>query len=298
MESSVRTITTFLKDVSSHSNEILTIWGMGGIGKTHLANYIFKLHYHDFERSSFLEDIERRCKQRNAILDLQKQLLKDIQYITWMDIHDVEVGTSKIEKLLPRKKTLLVLDGIDHFKQLDVLIGTTCLHSGSKIIITTKEASLTEKCRLFDRKVPPKHTKHLLKGLNQDESLQLLSWHSSKGNPKEIFEKHERKGTARIQGLVLDMKMFENYTSRGTHGSSMQSFGDELCPKFGAIPLLHRQFETSLEEAQGAQHCSKAKSEQLINSDLSLHTLHEASIIGLLSAASSLLIIDDDRLFH
>ncbi|KAJ9558547.1 hypothetical protein OSB04_013161 [Centaurea solstitialis] len=194
MESSVRTITSFLKDESSDTTHILTIWGMPGIGKTYLANYIFKLHYLAFERSSFLEDIERRCKQPNALLDLQKQLLKDIQNSAWKDINDVKVATSKIEKLLLRNKTLLVLDGVDHFEQLDVLIGTMGLHPGSKIIITTKDASLTEKCRLFEREVPPKHTKHLLQGLNQEESLQLLSWHALKGNdPSESYGNHARK---------------------------------------------------------------------------------------------------------
>ncbi|KAJ9558738.1 hypothetical protein OSB04_013352 [Centaurea solstitialis] len=167
MESSIRTITSFLKDGSPHTIEILTIWGMAGIGKTYLANYIFKLHHMDFQRSSLLEDIERRCKQPNALLDLQKQLLKDIRDITWRNIDNIG---------------------------LNVLIGKISLHPGSRIIITTKDASLTEKCRLFDIEVPPKHTKHLLQGLNQQESLQLLSWHAFKGNdPEESYEKLARK---------------------------------------------------------------------------------------------------------
>ncbi|KAJ9558645.1 hypothetical protein OSB04_013259 [Centaurea solstitialis] len=194
MKSSIRTITSFLKDGSPHTIEILTIWGMAGIGKTYLANYIFKLHHMDFEKSSLLEDIERRYKQPNALLDLQKQLLKDIRDTTWMDIDNIGVATSKIEKLLPRKKTFLVLDGIDDFEQLNVLIGKTSFHPGSRIIITTKDASLTEKCRLFDIEVPPKHTNHLLEGLDEEESLQLLSWHAFKGNdPKECYEKQARK---------------------------------------------------------------------------------------------------------
>ncbi|KAJ9558646.1 hypothetical protein OSB04_013260 [Centaurea solstitialis] len=208
MENSVRTVTSFLKDGSSHATEILTIWGMAGIGKTYLANYIFKLHYLDFERSSFLEDIERRSKQPNALLDLQKQLLKDIRDATWMDIHDVDAGTSKIEMLLLRGKTLLVLDGIDDFTQLDVLIGRVGLHPGSKIIITTKDVSLTEMCSLFERKVPPKHMKHKLVGLNQEESRQLLSCHAFKSNdPKENFKNQTRKVVDYCGGHPLALKV-------------------------------------------------------------------------------------------
>ncbi|KAJ9558737.1 hypothetical protein OSB04_013351 [Centaurea solstitialis] len=237
MESSVRTITTFLKDASSHTTEILTIWGMAGIGKTYLANYIFELHYQDFERSSFLEDVGRRCKQPNGLLDLQKQLLKDIRDIAWMDIHDAKAGTCKIEKLLHRKKTLLVLDGIDHFEQLDVLVGTIGYHTGSKIIVTTKEASLTEKCRLFETEVPPNHEKHLLKGLNQEESLELLSWHSSKGNNlKEIYEKLAKKVVKYCGGHTLALKVL---------GSSL--LGEDVAAWEDTIELLKKETNPTIQ---------------------------------------------------
>ncbi|KAI3826817.1 hypothetical protein L1987_00873 [Smallanthus sonchifolius] len=109
MESSVRIITSFLNNASTLTAEFLTIWGMVGIGKTYLADYIFKSHYLEFDSSCFLEDIERRCTPPNGLLDLQKQLLKDIRARNWMDISDVNAGTLKIEKSLFRKRTLLVL---------------------------------------------------------------------------------------------------------------------------------------------------------------------------------------------
>ncbi|KAI3781303.1 hypothetical protein L2E82_11312 [Cichorium intybus] len=86
---------------------------MAGIGKTTLAEHIYMLHRSEFERSSFVEDIGRRCAQQTCSqLDLQKQLL----------------GTSKIGKGLPRKKTLFVLDDVDNSDQLDILIGTKGFH--------------------------------------------------------------------------------------------------------------------------------------------------------------------------
>lgn len=74
-----------------------------------------------------------------------------------MDVKDTNVDTFKIEKLPHRKRTLLVLDGINKIEQLDVLIGTKGLHLGSKVIITSKDGSITEKCRLFKTEVPSKH---------------------------------------------------------------------------------------------------------------------------------------------
>ncbi|KAI3702668.1 hypothetical protein L6452_28417 [Arctium lappa] len=50
----------------------------------------------------------------------------------------------------------------------------------------------------------------------------------------------QEKGTAKIQGLVLDMRMIENYASHGASIFTMERFGDDLPRKIGARPLLHR----------------------------------------------------------
>ncbi|XP_071718662.1 disease resistance protein Roq1-like [Rutidosis leptorrhynchoides] len=150
-DSAIRQITSFLKDGSSHA--VLTIWGMAGIGKTHLADYVYKLHYRDFERSCFLKDIER-CPP-NGLLNLQNQLLKDTRYELWEDINDTDVATCQIEECLLRERTLVVLDGINKFEQLDVLLGTNNLHPGTRIIITSKSDSLTEKCGMLQTKPQP-----------------------------------------------------------------------------------------------------------------------------------------------
>ncbi|GJV21698.1 TMV resistance protein N-like protein [Tanacetum coccineum] len=245
MESIVRKITSFLKNRSSNTAHILTIWGMAGIGKTCLADYIFKLHYHDFERSCFLDDIERRCRAPDGLLDLQKKLLKDIQDGSWMDTNDTDVGTFKIEKSLLRKKTLLVLDSVDNFEQLDVLLGTKGLHPESKIIITSKNGSLTEKCRLFQTQVPPKHSKHLLKGLNEDESLQLLSWHAfGRNEPREDDKKGSIKVVAYCKGHPLALKVLgsslrhEDATLEGI----LESLGKEINPNIQKV--LQISFDT------------------------------------------------------
>nr|XP_043609298.1 disease resistance protein RPV1-like [Erigeron canadensis] len=208
LESSIREITSFLKDESYQNTEILTIWGMAGIGKTYLANYVFQLHYQHFERSCFLEDIERKCIQPDGLLDLQKRLLKDIRDGSWMEVRSTDVGTSRIEKMLLRKRTLLVLDGIDKYEQLDMLLGTKGLHRGSKVIVTSKSELLTEKCRLFETRVPPNHKMHFLNGLSEKESLQLLSWHAfGRNEPKEDDIKESMRVVRYCQGHPLALKV-------------------------------------------------------------------------------------------
>ncbi|KAI7737633.1 hypothetical protein M8C21_017067 [Ambrosia artemisiifolia] len=244
MEYSVRIVTSFLKDRSFQNTEFLTIWGMAGIGKTHLANYVFQLHCLDFERSCFLEDIERRCTSPNGLLDLQKQLLKDIQAGGWTDIKNLNEGTLKIEESL-RKRTLLVLDGINKVEQLDVLIGTKGLHPGSKIIVTSKNKSLTEKCKLFDKEVPPKHMKHLLEGLNDEESLQLLSWHAfGRNEPNEGDRKKSMKVVKYCQGHPLALKVLGSslHNEEDTWEGILESLGKETNPDITKI--LKISFDT------------------------------------------------------
>uniref|UniRef100_A0A251RWQ4 Putative toll/interleukin-1 receptor (TIR) domain-containing protein n=1 Tax=Helianthus annuus TaxID=4232 RepID=A0A251RWQ4_HELAN len=233
VESSVRIITSFLKARSQQSTEILTIWGMAGIGKTYLSNYVFQLHYLDFERSCFLEDIERRCRQPNGLLDLQKQLLKDMRAGSYMDINNVHEGTFHIENSLFTNRTLLVLDGIDKFEQLDVLIGTKGLHRGSKLIITSKNGSLTEKCRLFETQVRINHMKHLLQGLDDEESLQLLNWHAcGHGEPNEGDKKLSMKVVKYCQGHPLALKVLgSSFRSEdATWEDILESLGKEMNP--------------------------------------------------------------------
>lgn len=233
MESSIRAITSFMKDESSHTSGLLTIWGMAGIGKTYLADYIFKLHHLDFERSCFLEDIERRCTTPNGLLDLQKQLLKDIREGSWMDINNTDVATFKIEKLLHRKRVFIVLDGIDKFEQLDALVGTKGLHPGSIIIITSKNGSLTEKCGLFETEVPPKHMKHLLDGLNEKESLKLLSWHASRCyDPKQGAEEESMRVVKYCQGHPLALTVLGSSIRNkdATWEDILESLGKEVNP--------------------------------------------------------------------
>ncbi|GJS86873.1 TMV resistance protein N-like protein [Tanacetum coccineum] len=239
MRSSINTITSWLKDGSTHTADILTIWGMAGIGKTSLAKYIYQLHYSDFARSSFIEDIERRCTPKvSSLLDLQIRLLEDIQEINLLKLHDVDLGTLKIEKALLRSRTLLVLDGIDNWQQLDVLVGTLGFHPGSKIIITTKDGSLTEKCGLFNLNVLPRHMKLLLQGLSERESLQLLSWHAFRcDEPKEGYKEESRKVVKHCGGHPLALKVL---------GSSLRN--EDVVAWEDTVALLEKEVNADIQK--------------------------------------------------
>ncbi|KAL7618631.1 hypothetical protein Lser_V15G03679 [Lactuca serriola] len=209
MDNSIKFITSWLKDTSSHTGDVLTILGLGGIGKTSLAKSAYVLHSNEFDTSSFIEDINRRCDEKcNGLIDVQKQLYDDISRSSSVQVRDVSIYTSMIENAFPRKKVFLVLDDIGSLNQLDALLGSKGLHPGSKVIITTKDRWLTQSSSLFKTNNKPKYVEHKLEGLSMIESQKLLCYHAFMCNdPKLGYEEVSENLVKYCEGHPMALKV-------------------------------------------------------------------------------------------
>lgn len=163
---------------------ILILHGMGGVGKTTLAKVIYNELSCSFGQCcAFLDDI-RETLEKVSLISLQKKLLTEIVGSrAAKSINDIDHGKMRIQETLGNKKALIVLDDVDNEKQIENLMGQGRLHPGTRIIITTRYASVLEKQRMA----------HEMKEMNSDHALQILPYEMkemSSDHAVELFKRH------------------------------------------------------------------------------------------------------------
>ncbi len=147
---------------------ILSLVGMGGIGKTTLAKEIYCCFQKNdmFEKKSFLMDV-----RESAILDLQKQLAR---HLFKEDVKDTEEFNKCFNRGMDGK-VLIVLDDVDQKRQFDQLIpDINKLCPGSRVIITSRNSNVVNNimkngnCKYL----------HEMALLNTTDSRHLFNWHA------------------------------------------------------------------------------------------------------------------------
>ncbi|KAJ9551180.1 hypothetical protein OSB04_015225 [Centaurea solstitialis] len=165
--------------------KVLVIFGMGGSGKTTLANYIVSLNSQHFESIVIVRVMGGIGKQDN-----QHELLR--KFVS--DLFGAEKGVwmhrGMIDRALKKKKALIVFDDVDEPNELERFLGTGDINKQSKIIITTRKnkthgwlQTRSWSCEEYNMQL-----------LNNDEALELLSLHAFGFKiPKEGYEEHTKE---------------------------------------------------------------------------------------------------------
>ncbi|XP_048421610.1 disease resistance protein RUN1 isoform X2 [Pyrus x bretschneideri] len=193
IESRIEQIESLLGIHSPDACITVGIWGMGGIGKTTLAETLFYKLSSKFEASCFLRNVRER-EQKEGLEHLQNELLSQI-----LKEKGLSIGSTNVRKRLSHTKVIIVLDDVSNSMQMERLAAKH-LHygTGSRIIITSRDKRIlrqtVEECKIYK-----------VGGLQWDNAFQLFCSHAFKNNstPRTDYRELAKKAVSYAGGVPL-----------------------------------------------------------------------------------------------
>ncbi|KAI3763066.1 hypothetical protein L1987_53516 [Smallanthus sonchifolius] len=202
MEARLQDLKTRL-EVGSGGVRMVGIWGVGGGGKTTLANYAYMEISRHFEGHCIVENI-REESHKYGLKKLQENILSAI-FKTKVEVNSITEGKSKLKRMLCHSSVLILLDDVDDADQLEVLAGShSWFGSGSRIMITTRDEHL-----LRTHKVDEVYRVRLL---SNEEAIQLFNKRAyNKKKPVKDYEILSSSMVSYAAGLPLALKLLGSF---------------------------------------------------------------------------------------
>lgn len=214
MDSHIKQIKSLLSEF-----QIVGIWGMGGIGKTTIAEAIYNQISRQFEGHCFIENVSEELQRSNGLIHLRQKIISRILGDKDFIIDSLNTIPQFIKNRLQYRNVLIVLDDVNTSKHLEVLSrGLDGFGPRSRAIVTARD-----KQSLYNFGV---HTIYEVGRLNYSEALTLFCNYAFKRNhpPKDLVEL-TNKIIDYAKGIPLALKVFGSSLYR----RSKQDWESALC---------------------------------------------------------------------
>ncbi|KAI3776438.1 hypothetical protein L1987_46220 [Smallanthus sonchifolius] len=288
IESRVDALNSLLSTEKTHEVRMIGIFGMGGIGKTTIAQTSFRRIAYTFEGSSFIDNVRENSSTTKDICLLQEKILKDILVLQQgLMVKDPEDGVDMIQKRFKNKRVLLVLDDVDDFKQLEYLAATHEWFGLGNMHDLIQEMGRKIACEIYPNSRLWKREKlHDFIKKNEVELKAIEAIVESLQDEKPDFSADVFKGMNNLR--LLDV--YWNFTS-----CEPTSLPDELrwirwfqCP-FPSLPLANKHKLAGLELSYGRiEHLWEGQMLRIFPARLEMESLEILILINCHSLESSL----------
>ncbi|KAJ9700898.1 hypothetical protein PVL29_006295 [Vitis rotundifolia] len=204
---------------------VIGIYGIGGVGKTTIAEAIYNEISDQYDGRSFLRNIRERSK--GDILQLQQELLHGILRGKNFKINNVDEGISMIKRCLSSNKVLVIFDDVNELKQLEYLVEEKdWFQAKSTIIITSRDKHVLAQ---YGADIP-----YEVSILNKEEAIELFSlWAFKQNRPKDVYKNLSYNIIDYANGLPLALKVL----GASLFGKKISHWESALC-KLKIIPNM------------------------------------------------------------
>lgn len=235
---------------------IVGIWGMGGIGKTTLADVVFNNLCSQFDGHFFLANV-REQSEKHGLDYLRNKLLSRLLDEENLNVSGgPSIGSAFVRERLRRKKVLIVIDDVNDPRQLEFLaIESDRFGLGSRIIITARDVQVLRNVEA--------HAIYKVEELNYDEALHLFYLNAfknasppadyialsksvidyTKGNPlalKVLGSSLHRKRKEEWESTLKKLRKFPNKTIQNVLRVSYDGLDDDSKEIFLDIACFYK----------------------------------------------------------